>query len=117
MFLVEHCFWPQSFPNILHVENPRQDGQPLNVNAAYENLRGVTVPGDVLDKVHILRCSYNYTKTCSAAEGQFTDFNFWDRAFSLEEAKDWTTCRWSSEPAPLKMCFIKISKFPVFIFF
>ncbi len=77
----------------------------------------MTVPGDVLDKVHILRCSYNYTKTCSAAEGQFTDFNFWDRAFSLEEAKDWTTCRWSSEPAPLKMYFIKKVNFLFLYFF
>ena len=39
------------------------------------------------------RCSYNYTVACSAPEGKITDFNVWDRALTLQEAMDWTSCR------------------------
>ncbi len=70
-----------------------QDGSPLNVNGPYNYLMGVEIPRDFLSKVYIQRCEFNYTNTCASPEGQFTDFNVWDRPLSQEEAEEWTTCR------------------------
>ncbi len=69
-----------------------QDGEPLNIN--FPPLPDVNIPPNFLSKIYLARCSFNYTAACSAPEGKITDFNVWDKALSLQEAKDWTTCRW-----------------------
>ena len=56
-------------------------------------LANLTVPLDVLLKVHLMRCNNDFVKDCTAPGGQITDFNIWDREFTFEEQVNWTTCR------------------------
>ena len=70
-----------------------QDGRPLNVNGVYDYLKRVEIPEDFLSKIYVQRCEFNYTNTCSAPDGMFTDLNVWDRALTQEEAEAWTSCR------------------------
>ncbi len=71
-----------------------QNGELVNVNFENdENLRGLTVPISQILKVNLLRCNNDFTLDCTAPGGLVTDFNIWDRAFSLEEQKSWTSCK------------------------
>ncbi len=63
------------------------------MNGVYDYLKNVDIPFDLLQKIYIQRCEFNYTYNCSSPEGMFTDFNVWDHALSQKEAEDWTLCR------------------------
>lgn len=65
----------------------------MNINYADPAMTGVVFPPNFLSKVYIGRCSFDFKQTCSTPEGQLTDFNMWDRALSLKEMEDWTTCQ------------------------
>jgi hypothetical protein len=53
----------------------------------------VVLREDFLQHVYIARCNFDFKMTCSGPEGEISDFNIWDRALSLEELEDWTTCK------------------------
>ncbi len=64
-----------------------------NIDSGDPDFTGVTIPDDFLPKIYLARCPFNYSFACSAPEGQIADFNVWRRALTVEEAKDWTSCR------------------------
>ncbi len=66
----------------------------MNIDFPDEGLTEVIIPRDVLSKIYLSRCSFDYKVACSAPDGQITDFNVWDRPLSEQEAQDWTTCRY-----------------------
>ncbi len=70
-----------------------QNGVPLNINFVDENLSKMSIPLELLTKVHLMRCLNDFTPECTAPGGSMADFNVWDRAFTLDEAVKWTTCR------------------------
>ena len=65
----------------------------MNMNRSEPNLVNTKIPPNFLTKVHIGRCAFGYKGGCTTPGGLFTDFNVWDRAFSEEEAIEWTACR------------------------
>ncbi len=77
----------------LTLNSTLQNGRPLNVNFVDLNLQNLTIPRDLLQKVYLLRCNNDYMDDCTAPGGIATDFNIWDRAFSLEEQRQWTKCQ------------------------
>ena len=71
----------------------QQNGEFLNINLVDDNLENMKVPKELLFKVYIMRCASNFEVDCTAPGGMATDFNYWDRALSDKELKDWTTCK------------------------
>ena len=65
----------------------------MNINDPEMDLKGVEIPEDFLSKVYIARCNFDYKNTCSSPEGQVSDFNIWSKSLSVDEMKDWTSCR------------------------
>ncbi len=63
------------------------------MNYPNEELKGTVVPRDILNKTYLARCGFDFKNSCSTLEGEIADFNVWDRAFTVKEAEDWTTCR------------------------
>ena len=73
--------------------NFQQNGEFLNINYVDDNLERLEIPKELLTKVYIMRCASNFEVDCTAPGGMATDFNYWDRALSDKELKDWTTCK------------------------
>ena len=75
----------------------QQNGEFLNINFDEknpdDNLENMKVPKELLYKVYIMRCASNFQVDCTAPGGMATDFNYWDRALSDKELRDWTTCK------------------------
>jgi hypothetical protein len=81
----------------MHVLNSQfafQNGKVLNVNYTDNNLRDLVIPQDLLLKVHLMRCPNDYDTSCTSSGAKITDFNIWDRSFSVGELTNWTTCRY-----------------------
>ena len=70
-----------------------QNGEFLNINFVDDDLSELEIPIELLVKVHLLRCTNAYELTCTTPGGMVTDFNIWDRALSVQEIRDWTTCK------------------------
>ncbi len=83
-----------------------QNGEMLTVNFVDENLSELSVPLELLLRVHLMRCNYDYAGDCTAPGGMATDFNIFGRAFDEQELEKWTSCRWEHT-------FIALSFFPM----
>jgi hypothetical protein len=57
-----------------------------------ENLSDLTVPIELLLKVHLLRCLNDYELDCTTPGAKVTDFNIWDKTLTAEEMIKWTSC-------------------------
>ncbi len=64
-----------------------------NINNHKANLVNLTIPEDFLSKIYLARCAFNYSTACTSPKAKIGDFNIWDRALTLQETLDWTTCR------------------------
>ena len=70
-----------------------KNGRLLSVNFEKDNnLRDLTVPLELIHKVLLMRCPWGNMPDCTMPGGMITDFNIWDRSFSAEDMKKWTTC-------------------------
>ncbi|XP_059095252.1 uncharacterized protein LOC131890013 isoform X2 [Tigriopus californicus] len=69
------------------------NGRFTNVNGVDHRLEKIKLPSDLLQKIYLGRCPWNFTDPCSKHNGMFTDFNLWDRPLSPKEILDWTGCR------------------------
>ena len=56
-------------------------------------MTNVTVPEDFLSMVLIGRCNRRFRYACSIPEGQYTDFNIWDRFLETDQLIEWTKCK------------------------
>ncbi len=70
-----------------------QNGKAMNINFLDESLSELKIPRELAYKVHLMGCNNNFTRDCTAPGGLVTEFNLWDRGLSLQEMKEWTTCR------------------------
>ena len=58
------------------------------------HLLDMTVPLELLQKVLLMRCLTGSKADCTMPGGLITDFNIWDRSFSVEDMQKWTTCQY-----------------------
>ena len=65
----------------------------MNMNASQPNLVDTVIPRDFLTKLYVGRCAFDFKGGCTTPGGLFTDLNVWDRALSVEEATQWTSCK------------------------
>ena len=66
----------------------------LNVNYDMDvHLSELSVPSELLKKVYLMQCLSDNIADCTMPGGIITDFNIWERAFSVEELNQWTSCR------------------------
>ena len=72
-----------------------KNGRLLSVNFERDvHLQDMTVPLELIHKVLLMRCPSGDMPDCTMPGGMITDFNIWDRSFSSEDMKKWTTCRY-----------------------
>ena len=72
-----------------------QNGKMLSVNFERDpHLLDMIVPLELLKKVILMRCLSGFKTDCTMPGGLITDFNIWDRSFSADDMKLWTTCQY-----------------------
>ena len=69
-----------------------KDGVVTNQNSVQDGLRDVLIPENLLDLIYVGRCAEE-EQSCSVHGGDITDVNLWNRALSLQEMIDWTSCK------------------------
>ena len=77
----------------------QQNGEFLNINFVDDNLSDLKISKELMMKVYILRCGNDFQLDCTAPGAMATEFNYWDRAMSDNELRDWTTCKYVFDPS------------------
>ena len=65
----------------------------MNVDFVEPRLKDWILPRDILQKVYLGRCAYDFDPICSAPAALMTDFNIWSRALDKEDMFKWSTCQ------------------------
>ena len=69
-----------------------KNGNVSNLDRIDNHVQHVFLPDNLLDLIYIGRC-VNKKDSCSQHAGDITDVNLWNRALSLQEMIDWTSCQ------------------------
>ena len=69
------------------------NGALTNIDSVDPRLENVNLPSDLLDRIFLGRCPWNFTDSCSKHNGKFADFNLWDTPLTEKQMLDWTSCK------------------------
>ena len=69
-----------------------KDGKVMLFSHRPEELTNLTFPKDILSKIYLGQCAFDYKGSCSGPEGQISDFNMWSKALNEAEMKEFTNC-------------------------
>ena len=70
-----------------------KDGHKMTFDYNLKEIKQLKFPSNMLSKIYLGRCALDYKGSCTAPEGQISDFNMWDRALTLSEMEQFTTCK------------------------